>query len=444
MARLPDRARDPAEVTVTSSTPVASATGFLPETSMDIRPILNTLRRHKTASALIVLEIALSCAIVCNALFLIGERIGRIDQVSGIAENELVRIQLTGIGKDDNAAALTKTDLAALRAIPGVRNATVTNEVPFVNSSWNTSINYTKDQAQPTLSSTIYMGTDQFIDTMGLKLVAGRNFAPDELIDWAALDAPNSKVAIPSAIVTRSMADKLFPKGDALGKTFYGWGDNAIRIVGIVEHLVRPSQQGGPAGHEYSTILPIRTPYTVGGNYLVRVTDPARRDEVLKAAVAALKKNGANRIVLADNTKTVEALRSDYYRQDRSMVYLLIAVCVALLIVTALGIVGLASFWVQQRTKQIGVRRALGATRGQVLRYFQTENFLLATLGIIVGMLGAYGINQLLMSHYELPRLPALYLPVGAVVLWLLGQLSVLGPARRAAAVPPAVATRSV
>ena len=56
----------------------------------------------------------------------------------------------------------------------------------------------------------------------------------------------------------------------------------------------------------------------------------------------------------------------------------------------------------------------------------------------------AYGINQLLMGKYELPRLPAMYLPVGAVVLWLLGQLSVLGPARRAAAVPPAVATRSV
>jgi putative ABC transport system permease protein len=90
------------------------------------------------------------------------------------------------------------------------------------------------------------------------------------------------------------------------------------------------------------------------------------------------------------------------------------------------------------------VRRALGATRGQILRYFQTENFLLATFGIVLGMIGAFGINQLLMGAYELPRLPALYLPVGALVLWLLGQASVLGPARRAAAVPPAVATRSV
>jgi putative ABC transport system permease protein len=126
------------------------------------------------------------------------------------------------------------------------------------------------------------------------------------------------------------------------------------------------------------------------------------------------------------------------------MMWLLVAVCIALLVVTALGIVGLASFWVQQRTKQIGVRRALGATRGQILRYFQTENFLLATLGIVIGMMLAYGINQLLMGKYELPRLPAIYLPIGAVVLWLLGQLAVFGPARRASAVPPAVATRTV
>ena len=126
------------------------------------------------------------------------------------------------------------------------------------------------------------------------------------------------------------------------------------------------------------------------------------------------------------------------------MVWLLVAVIVGLLVVTALGIVGLASFWVQQRTKQIGVRRALGATRGQILRYFQTENFLLATVGIALGMALAYGINLMLMERYELARLPAMYLPVGAITLWLLGQIAVFGPARRAAAVPPAVATRSV
>ncbi|MFT3897792.1 MAG: ABC transporter permease [Thermomonas sp.] len=410
---------------------------------MDIRPILSTLRRHKTASALIVLEIALTCAIICNALFLISDRLAQIHEVSGIAENELVRVQITSIGKDDDEVPRTRSDLAALRAIPGVRQATITNQVPFVNSSWNSGVQLAKDQQQPTLVATSYMADEHFLDTFGLKLVAGRGFESGEYIEYEDFDKPDAKIAIPAAIITEKMAQKLFPGQNAVGKSFYSWGDQPIRVVGVVEHLVRPSQLGGPEGREYSMIFPLRPHYNVGGNYVIRV-DPARRQEVLAAAKKALLANGADRIVLDDSSKTFEDLRHEYYQAPRSMAWLLGIVCVALLLITALGIVGLASFWVQQRTKQIGVRRALGATRGQILRYFQTENFLLATLGIVLGMIGAYAINQLLMGKYELPRLPLLYLPIGALALWLLGQASVLGPARRAAAVPPAVATRSI
>ncbi len=412
---------------------------------MDIRPILSTLLRHKTAAALIVLEIALSCAIICNALFLIGERLDRMNRVSGIAESELVRLQVTGIGKDDNADALTRADLAAFRGLPGVRNATVTNQVPFVNSSWNTSVGLQPDQDLPTANLTMYMGDETFVDTFGLNIIEGRNFTSEEVLEWSVVDAPGANIDPPAAIVTRVVAETLFPGESAVGKSIYASGPDGgpTPIVGVVEHFVRPSNQGGPEQHEYTMILPVRVPYYLGGNYVLR-TDPERREEVLKAAADVVLANGPNRIILEDNTKTFEALRREFYQEDRAMAWLLIAVCVALLVVTALGIVGLASFWVQQRTKQIGVRRALGATRRQILRYFQTENFILATLGIVIGMMLAFGINQLLMERYELPRLPAIYLPVGAVVLWLLGQIAVFGPARRAAAVPPAVATRSV
>jgi putative ABC transport system permease protein len=223
-----------------------------------------------------------------------------------------------------------------------------------------------------------------------------------------------------------------------VGKQLYSWGDEPSTVVGVVEYLIRPNDNGGASAAQHSMVLPVRVPF---GNFVLR-TDPERRAEVLAAAITALEKNGGRRILI-ENRNFSEVVER-YYRQDRSMAWLLVAVCVALLVVTALGIIGLASFWVQQRTKQIGVRRALGATRGQILRYFQTENFLLATLGIVIGMMLAYGINLGLMSKYELPRLPAMYLPLGAVVLWLLGQLAVFAPARRAASVPPAVATRSV
>src|SRR3546814_3968363 len=143
----------------------------------------------------------------------------------------------------------------------------------------------TSEQQQPTLHATVYMGEEQFLDTLGPRIVAGRQFAPDEFIEWSAFDAPDADVEIPSVIIPRSMADKLFPGQDAVGKSFYSWGDNPIRVVGIVDHLVRPSDQGGPAAHEYSMIFPINVPYSLGGNYLLR-TEPGRRAEVLKAAVA--------------------------------------------------------------------------------------------------------------------------------------------------------------
>ena len=409
---------------------------------MELRPILSTLRRHKTAAALIVLEIALSCAIICNALFLISGRVDNMNVESGIDEAHLVRIQVGGIGNDEQAASMTASDLAALRALPGVTNAAATNQVAFNNSSWNSSVNLTKEQTHQNLNSTIYMGDQALLDTMGLKLVGGRNFGPEDIIQFSDLEAPNSKVQPHVAIITKSMGEKLWPGENAVGKQFYSWGDDPIRVVGVVEHLVRPNQQGGPTAYEFSTLLPVRVPYTVGGNYLLRIQDPARAKEVLDAAEKALLANGPNRLIIEKNTTT--EMRTEYFRNDRAMVWMLVSVSVALLIVTALGIVGLASFWVQQRTRQIGVRRALGATKGQILRYFQTENFLLATLGIALGMVLAFGINQMLMGRYELPRLPIMYLPIGAVVLWLLGQVSVFGPARRAAAVPPAVATRSV
>ncbi|WAW87751.1 ABC transporter permease [Xanthomonas citri pv. malvacearum] len=407
---------------------------------MDIRPIISTLRRHKTAAALIVLEIALACAIICNSLFLIGNRLDTLQTPSGIAEQELLSIQLDGIGPQANADARTREDLAALRAVPGVRNAVITNQIPFVNYSSNTGLSLTPEQERPTLNAAQYLVSEGSLDALGMQLDADRDFSPDEYISQEKADNDDEVRKKGAAVIlTQGAADKMFPDHSALGKTIYS-GGVPLRIVGIVRTLARSNNVNGLSAKDYSMLLPIRPPYT-DGQYVVRVTDPLRRAEVLKAAVAALMKVDNSRLVLKQETYT--EIRDKYFRNDRAMIWLLGAVCVALLIVTALGIVGLASFWVQQRTKQIGIRRALGATRSQILRYFQIENFLLASVGIVLGMLMAYSINVWLMARYELPRLPAIYLPIGALLLWMLGQLAVFWPARRAAAVPPAVATRS-
>ena len=411
---------------------------------MDIRPILSTLSRHKTAAALIIFEVALSCAIICNALFLITGRLERMERPTGLSEPNLVTLQVRGLAGEGEASAVTAGDLAALRGIPGVTNATIVNQVPFGNSMWVSSVRMTQEQRGETMSVASYIGDQHLLDTLGLQLVAGRNFTPDEVGDFGQMSSADGAVDFPSVILTRAVAERLFPDGDALGKPLYIWGSGGKpnRVVGIVERLVQPRDEGPASSYGDAVILPATMPYS-SGFYVLNVVDPAHREEILDQAVQTLADRGPTRIVDEKAARTFESMRDRYYREDRSMAWLLVAVCTALLVVTALGIVGLASFWVQQRSRQIGIRRALGATRGQILRYFQTENFLLATVGIVLGMALAYGLNQLLMQHYELQRLPLVYLPVGAVVLWLLGQVAVFGPARRAAAVPPAVATRS-
>jgi putative ABC transport system permease protein len=409
---------------------------------MDILPIVSTLRRHKTAATLIVVEIALTCAIVCNAVFLIRERTARMDRPSGCADDELGYIQLTGIGTKADAITLTAQDVAALRAIPSVKQVSPTNMVPFGSSSWNDNVSPIKDDPNGT-NATMYMGQD-LLETLGVRMIAGRPFTPDEYIEFDALKAKlgaHGTGSLASVILTRSLADHLFPAGDALGKPLYVIGDQPLTVVGISDNLLRPNDFGRPADAYYSMIVPLRIPYTEGGGYILRV-DPARRDAILAEAEATLNRVDPARIILKRVALT--DLRSQYYSKDRSMAWLLVGTSIALLVITALGIVGLASFWVQQRTRQIGIRRALGATRGDIVRYFQTENLVLATLGITIGMALAYALNLWLMQKYQVTRLPGMFLPVGALSLWGLGQLAVLGPALRASAIPPAQATRSV
>ncbi len=401
---------------------------------MTIGPILSTLRRHKTAAALIVLEIMLACAILCNAIAPIVERVQRIQRTTGWAEPELLVIGMVGIGDDANADVLTREDLASLRALPNVRQVTTTNQFPYGNSSWNTSIGFAADQQRATMNVSQYFGGEHFLDTTGVRLVAGRDFLPEEYFDESTTK-DTTGVALP-IIVNRPMAEQLFPHGDVLGKTIYS-GNQPLKVVGIVDPFsaARQLEDTHPA-----MIFSQRMNYSRGGVYLIRA-DPAHRAEVLKAAVAELQKTSSKRVVLRQ--ATFEEIKDKFFAPDRATCWLLVGMCAALLIVTALGIVGLASFWVQQRTRMIGTRRALGATRGQIRRYFQTENLLLTTLGIVLGMLAAYGVNQVMMTRYELARLPLAYLPIGAVTLWLLGQIAVLGPALRAAALPPVAVMRA-
>ena len=403
---------------------------------MEIRPIISALMRSKVSMILIGLQVALTLAIVCNALFIIGQRLQSMNRPSGMNEADTFVFGSSGFGQGFNARATQQADLALLRQMPGVAAATTTNSVPMSDGGWGTGISLQPKQKTSTADSTLYIVGTQALDTFGSRLVAGRDFKPEEIADLTFGD----RLRPPSVIVTRALADKLFADGNALGKQIYLEEDPPTStIVGIVERTQEPWVASKAI--ENAVFVPAYMPYGNYSRYLVRA-EPGRRDEVMKGVEQKLSAANPSRII--GKLRSMQQIRKEAYAGDRAMAIILGAVIFSLLGVTALGIVGMASFWVAQRTRQIGTRRALGATKFDILRYFQTENFIITTMGLVAGGILAYAFSLWLMRAYQSPRLPWYYVPIGFVCLWALGQVAVLGPALRASRVPPAVATRSV
>jgi putative ABC transport system permease protein len=413
---------------------------------MQVRPILAALRRHKMATLLIVLQIALTLAVVSNALFIVKTRVVHLSRASGVDEAHLFAINNGWVGQPDlpHIDAQIRADLATLRKLPGVRDAFSSQAYPLESGGGGLLyIKHRIDQtAKPQLALS-YFADEHALDTFGIALVAGRNFRADEIGSLG----PYDKAAPAVIIITRHLAHKLFPDGAVVvGQHVYLDDAHPSTIIGVVDTL-----EGSYAGSstrsidEDTALLPARyTSADEGTVYLVRAQAGALAALLRTAPAALVAQNRMRLISPEDGVVTLAEAREKGYAADRAVATMMGAVCALLLLATAGGIVGLSSFWVGQRRRSIGVRRALGATRRDILRYFQTENALIVGIGVVLGVaLGIAG-NLSLMTHYELPRMPLWVLGIGALLLWLLGQLAVFGPARRAAAVPPVEATRSV
>ena len=411
--------------------------------SIQIRPILTALRRHKAGTVLITLQIALTLAIVCNALFIIHARLASLSEVSGVDESSVfvIKNQWATEWPTAQVDAQVQADLLALRQLPAVRDASPANGYPLQGGGWDNFVTLTPEQTQPTTDSAVYTGDEHFIDTLGVKLVAGRNFRPDDVMVMGTQQA----VTPPTVIVSKALADRLFPGGDALGKSFYAMGATPSTIIGIVDPLHRQGvSQWNKAYAGQSLIWPIRSADSRGLYYIVRAK-PGQLAAAMREAPKALYAQSRLRIIDAkDGIQDYATIRHKVYDGDRGMAILMGIICVVLLAITAAGIVGLTSFWVGQRRKQIGVRRALGAKQRDILAYFLTENFLISTAGVTLGIVLAFAFNLWTVTRFALDRMSLAYVGVGVIVLLLLGQGAVLAPALRASRVSPVEATRSV
>lgn len=376
---------------------------------MELLPTLRALTHRKSGVVLSVLQIALTVGILSNALSIVQQRLQHMRAPSGVDEADVFTMTNQFVGAATDLGARIQGDLAVLRSIPGVVAS--------------------------------YAATPGAMRTLGVRIIAGRDFTPAEVRELRfGIDRPQPAVTI----ITQSLARRLFPQGDALGQVIYVSAGQPSRIVGIVAQAAEPwagqaNGDNGLFGTDWSVFLPYQwvSPYVA---YVVR-TRPGLPAQLLPIAERRLMAFSHARVL--SEAQTFAETRAEQYRTDRSLGLILAVVCVSLLLVTAMGLVALTTSWMVQRRRQIGMRRALGARRADILWQFQFENLLISLGGAALGSAVALIANVWLETRFAMQPLSLRYLLLGVAVVLALGQLAVLWPALRAASVPPAVAARA-
>jgi len=371
-----------------------------------------------------------------NAVFIVTKRVEKMTRPNGMDVANIITTQVWTVDAKQNVEEMVRADLEMLRAIPGVMDATVSHQVPLSGGGWGDGLKAAVgDDPDKEVSAARYTADEHFIETLGVKLQSGRNFRADEI----EYRPPNESKPIDSVIITDAMAKELFPDGqDPLGKTVYDHIDRPITIVGVLERM-----HGAWVGWDKLDNVMLSPEIASGPlvRYMIR-GEPGQLDTLLPQVEQKLIERDDHRVIRKVQPMSEVAARS--YEDDRAMAVVLASVVGLLIMITALGIIGLASFSVKTRTKQIGTRRAVGARKLDIIRYFLLENWMITSFGVAAGALLAVALNYVLVTEFELDKLNPFYVPAGILGLWFLGLLSVLGPARKAAAIPPAVATRTV
>ncbi len=400
---------------------------------MEIAPILRTFCRNKVRIALIALEVALTLAIVVNCLNMVLDLRGKLTRPTGIDEENIVTVVSQPFDakfKDEDYLKTTvKTDLDLLRTLPGVVAAEATQTFPL--SGAGSASGYKPLNAKTDLVSTgvFYAGPDM-VKVLGVKIIQGRDLQESDVNESEARNV----------VITKQYADVVFPDGKAVGRQLQQReAKDPETIVGVIEHM-----HGSWPGWDHVGRVMIypdrRADFNWGSHYMVR-TRPGQMAALLKALEPALLKADSGRNI---TIKKLTELKASVYSENVAMTKMLSAVVILLIFVTALGIVGITSFSVAERTRQIGTRRALGAKRFEIARYFLIENWLICTAGLVAGTAMTYGLNYLLVQWTEAAILQHWLVLTGLLCLWTVSLLAALAPALRAARVPPALATRTI
>ncbi|MBR8843038.1 FtsX-like permease family protein [Pseudoalteromonas sp. JC3] len=399
----------------------------------DLLPILKTLSKNKTSPLLLVLQIALTFTILVNTIYMMVIKEQELTKPTGLTEQQLFSFSTNLEGTDEEKNAALDTDLADIRALASVESASTITSMPLTNWGRSLDVGFTPEEDERITHAGYYGSDDTIVDTLGLRVVAGRNFKYNDVIH-KYFDGHSESASV---LVSQALAHKIRPNDwrSVVGETIYV-ESVPQKVVGIVETMKSPWRFW--YAYDMTVIGSIREHYEE--TIIVVRAKPDQRETAMAEVQALLLKKPGRQV---DAFKSFEQIKTENLQADYAVSQTLKAVIAALACVTMLGIFGQARYTVHKRRKQIGTRRALGATQADILRYFMIENAVVSLFGITLGIIIAITANIYLVNYFGLTSVPGDYLIVGAIIMLVAGQLAVTYPAMVAAKVPPAIATRT-
>ena len=405
------------------------------------RNVDGTFAKRRLSESLVVAQIALGVVLVVGAGLLL-KSFWRLHQVDvGFRANEVVAtdIPIPSFASDTAVRALAffNAVLDEVRTIPGVRSAAVASVLPFggvgsIQSSFAADIEarpVPPGGSAPMLVRTVV--SPDYFRTMGIPLLRGRS-----------LSAADREGGPAVAVVDELTAQRLWPNADPIGQRFRPvWMKPWITVVGVVGTVKRDSLSS--AG-EVSVYLP--TTHTAGFWFPTQMTIVVRTAAPVSLLAPRIRGGVAriNGAVPVGAPRVVQTLVSESAARARFTMVLLATFAIVALTLGAVGIYGVVAYTVARRTREIGVRMALGARATDVLAMVLREGGLLAAIGVALGTAGALGAGRLLARFLfgVTPSDPAVFVAV-PMLLGIVAVGACALPARRAARVDPVVALRN-
>jgi putative ABC transport system permease protein len=398
---------------------------------MEIGPIIRALGRNKIRFLLIVVQIAITLAVVTNAITMIRSESEKMSKKSGFDDENIVWVRTKpfapGFKDLPYRISVVNADLRAIQGIPGVVAVANTNFLPWQGGGSSGEV-AAGGGDKSKFRTQVYYNTPGILDTLGVHLVSGRPLRDADLDD-----DPNSK-APSTAIISRDLEKLVFKGQSAVGKQLLETGDTVVNVVGVFDPFYNP--YGWPI-HEYAVLYAGHVSRR-GAQFLVRVKPGTMSQVVPLIEKRMLQANNGRNI----DMKMISEIKDQYFAEGKIVRAGMSGVIALIVLVTGLGIVGVTSFSVTERRKQIGTRRALGATKASVLRYFLLENWIVTNAGLMLGVIAAYGLNILLVTKTGGAKLNWQYVAVAVLLLWLQGIIATMIPAMRATRFSPVIATK--